>query len=53
MIKTQLIFYLGTPNFVWQQIYIIPTDDDNDHGDDDENYGDNDSDDNNELDDED
>ena len=52
MIKTQLIFELGTPNFVWQQIQIIPTDDDNNYVDD---YDDNDdySDNDDELDDED
>ena len=33
MIKTQLIFELGTPNFVWQQIQIIPTDYDNNYDD--------------------
>ena len=51
MIKTQLIFELGTPNFVWQQIQIIPTDD----VDDDVDYDDNDNDRHNddELDDED
>ena len=33
MIKTQLIFELGTPNFVWQQIQIIPTGYDNNYDD--------------------
>ena len=42
MIKTQLIFELGTPNFVWQQIQIIPKDDDNNYVDDDVDYDDND-----------
>ena len=54
MIKTQLIFELGTPNFVWQQIQIIPTDDDNNYVDDDDvDYDDNDDDSDDELDDED
>ena len=44
MIKTQLIFELGTPNFVWQQIQIIPKDDDNKYVDDDVDYDDNDDD---------
>ena len=55
IIKTQLIFELGTPNFVWQQIQIIPKDDDNNYVDDDVDYDDNDdeSDNDDELDDED
>ena len=48
---------LGAPDFAWQQIQIIPTDDENDHGDDDDDYDDNDDDsdddDDDELDDED
>ena len=40
MVITWLIFELGAPNFAWKQIYIIPSDDDNDHGDDDDNYDD-------------
>ena len=54
MIKTQLIFYPGTPNFVSQQIQIIPTDDGNNYVDDDDvDYDDNDDDSDDELDDED
>ena len=44
MVITRLIIELGAPNFVWQQVQIIPTDDDNDHVDDDVNYDDKDDD---------
>ena len=55
MIKTQLIFYLGTPNFVRQQIQKIPTDDGNKYVDDDVDFNENggDSDNDAELDDDD
>ena len=46
MIKTQLIYELGTPNFVWQQNQIVPTNYDNNYVDDDVDYYDNDDDDN-------
>ena len=41
MIKTQLIYELGTPNFVWQQNQIVPTNYDNNYVDDDNDYDDN------------
>ena len=47
MIKTQLIYELGTPNFVWQQNLIVPTNYDNNYVDDDVDYYDNDDDYNN------
>ena len=51
---TQSICQLGAPNFAWQQIQIIPKDDDNDQGDDDDYDDDYDNDyDDDELDDED
>ena len=51
MVITRLIFELGAPNFARQQIQIIPTDDENDHGDDDDG-NDDDSDDDDDNDDE-
>ena len=51
---TQPIFKLGPPDFAWQQIWLIPTDDDDDEEDDDNddnndsNDNDNDSDDDDE-----
>ena len=53
MIKTQLIFELGTPYFVSQYIQIIPTDDDNNYIEHvvDYDYSDDDSDNDDELDD--
>ena len=56
MVITRLIFELGAPKFAWQQIQIIPTDDDNDHVDNDVDYDDKDGDsddDDDEVDDED
>ena len=46
MIKTQLIYELGTPSFVWQQNQIVPTNFDNNYVDD-VDYYDNNDDDNN------
>ena len=46
MIKTQLFYELGTPNFVWQQNQIVPKNYDNNYVDDDVDYYDNDDDDN-------
>ena len=45
MIQTQLIFEIGTPNFVWQQIYVdnnyvVDDVDYNDNGDDSDNDND-------------
>ena len=37
MAITQPIFKLGLPDFAWQQIQIIPTDDDDDDNDYDDN----------------
>ena len=45
MIKTQLIYELGTPNFVSQQNQIVPTNYDNKYVDHDVDYYDNDDDD--------
>ena len=45
MVITQLIFMPGPPDFAWQQIQIIPTNDDDHDDDNHDNYDDDDDDD--------